>query len=129
MVSRNAFIEQTLTENMLSNPQLRDRKERLKKASEKFTNQVSGKAHNTHFQKEECMNAGLEIKSLEDDPKLQDLVLTIHHCYMHTLTHTGAFKIIENGKGRAMIKVMQQQIIVAQPQMGAPAQSQEVTQS
>lgn len=118
----NAFIEKTLTENMLSSPNLKNKNERLKKAKAKLTNQLDGKAHNTHFEKQECLEAGLEIISLEDDSKLQDLVLTIHHCYMHTLAHTGAFKIIENGKGKAMIKVMQPQFIFAPPSLTPPTQ-------
>ena len=47
---------------------------------------------------------GLNVIALEDDPSLQDLVLTIHHCYMHTLANTGAFKIIENQDGKAMVR-------------------------
>jgi hypothetical protein len=43
---------------------------------------------------------GLAIKYLESDPiAMQDLVLTVHHCYMNLLTDTVAFKIIENQNG------------------------------
>jgi hypothetical protein len=47
---------------------------------------------------------GLKIVELEKDPELQDLVLTVHHCYMHSLMNTSAFKIIENHKGAAFVK-------------------------
>jgi hypothetical protein len=40
----------------------------------------------------------------EDDNDLQDLLLTVHHCYMHALANTGAVKIIENHSGAAFIK-------------------------
>ena len=35
---------------------------------------------------------------------MQDLVLTVHHCYMNTLMNTTAFKIIENQNGVALVK-------------------------
>lgn len=47
---------------------------------------------------------GLKIKMIESDPELQDLVLTVHHCCMHTLMNTPAFKIIENQLGTALVK-------------------------
>lgn len=61
------------------------------------------KTHSRHISVDECEKAGLNIKRLESDPKLQDLVLTVHHAYMHTLSSTSANKIIENHKGVAMV--------------------------
>jgi hypothetical protein len=46
---------------------------------------------------------GLKIITLEEDPTLQDLVLTVHHSYMHTFSATAAIKIIENHNGVAMV--------------------------
>ena len=67
---------------------------------------------------------GLNVKSLEDpsEKTLQDLVLTVHHCYMYTLTNTGAFKLIENHTGRRWVKLLQQQIVMQQaiPKNPAP---------
>lgn len=62
------------------------------------------KAHDRHIPMAKCIEIGLRIKKLEDDAKLQDLVLTIHHCYMHALMNSPAFKIIENHLGSAFIK-------------------------
>jgi hypothetical protein len=45
----------------------------------------------------------------------QDLVLSIHHCYMNSLMNTSAYKMIENHLGIAMVKNVQQQMI--QPQL------------
>jgi hypothetical protein len=41
---------------------------------------------------------GLTIERLENpkERKLQDLVLTVHHCYMFATSNTPIFKIIEN---------------------------------
>jgi hypothetical protein len=89
---------------------LRDNPDRQTKASQ-IVNELSdlskNKAHNRHIHYQDCAKMGLNIRLLEDDPELQDLVLTVHHCYMHTLSNTGAFKIVENHKGRAYVKLQQ----------------------
>jgi len=48
-----------------------------------------------------CEEIGLKIEKLEDDKKLQDLVLTVHCAYMHTFSMSPAIKIIENQIGVA----------------------------
>ena len=50
---------------------------------------------------------GLRVVPIEPDATLQDLVLTVHHCFMHALTNTAAFKIIENHAGSAFVKQAQ----------------------
>jgi hypothetical protein len=37
---------------------------------------------------------------------LQDAVLTVHHCYMHTFSNSQAIKIIENDQGNALINIV-----------------------
>jgi ClpP class serine protease len=103
----NDFITKTLAENMFAQTSTRERNATIRKVSKLLANEES-KAHNTHFQYEDCETAGLNVKRLEEDQKLQDLVLTVHHCYMHTLSNTPAFKIIENHLGRATVKMLQQ---------------------
>ena len=83
-----------------------------KKSSEKAERIVSyltaykeRKTHGRHVNIDECKNIGLKIDDLEADQNLQDLVLTIHHSYMHTLANTPAFKLIENHKGAVMARV------------------------
>ena len=51
-----------------------------------------------------CSAALADFYSAVDNPKPQDLVLTVHHCYMHTLGNSAAYKIIENHKGKAIVK-------------------------
>ncbi len=103
----NDFIQKTLAENMLSGDTKAEIKVKISKITKLFSNN-EGKAHNTHFQISQCREVGLNVIQLEDDPKFQDLVLTVHHCYMHTLGNTKAFKIIENHLGKAMVKLQQQ---------------------
>ncbi|MGD1105099.1 MAG: S49 family peptidase [Terriglobia bacterium] len=98
----NAFVEQQLSEGMFSHHQ--DSKRRAKKAVRVLSDYPSNKTHDRHFDAEECKAFGLEIKDLESDPALQDLVLTVHHCYMLLLMNYPAFKIIENHKGVAFVK-------------------------
>ncbi|PLK71458.1 serine protease [Rhizobium sp. TH135] len=106
----NEFIERTLRTNMLSTLGKAEQDEIIGKIVEIFANN-EGKAHNTHIQAEKCKEVGLIIEDLEEDQALQDLVLTIHHCYMHTLMNTPAFKIIENHRGKALVR---QQIVPMQ---------------
>ena len=74
-----------------------------------LTDYSGNKSHNRHINIDECRAMGLKIISLEDDDMLQDLVLTLHHCYMHLLQNTLAYKIIENHKGIALVKNLVQQ--------------------
>lgn len=60
-------------------------------------------AHARHIHMDKARDIGLKIESLEDNQKLQDLVLTIHHSYMHTFGSSSASKIIENHNGSTMI--------------------------
>lgn len=64
-------------------------------------------AHNRHLSKDKCAEMGLIIKELESDQQLQDMVLSIHHIYCHTLSSTAAFKIIENNLDVAYIQQAQ----------------------
>lgn len=63
----------------------------------------NSKNHGRHFNIDKCKEMGLKIVQLEDDPKLQDAVLSIHHAFVISLNSTSAIKIIENHKGKAYI--------------------------
>jgi ATP-dependent protease ClpP protease subunit len=99
----NEFLTTTLKNNMFSALADNEKEERTTKVFERFANN-EGRAHNTHLQYAQCLSAGLNVMKLEDDDKLQDLVLTVHHCYMHTLMNTPAFKVIENHLGKAIVR-------------------------
>lgn len=64
---------------------------------------TSTKTHARHIPIEDCRRYGLKIISLEADQTLQDIVLTIHHAYMHSFASSSAIKIIENHEGTAMV--------------------------
>jgi hypothetical protein len=77
---------------------------KAKKVVKALSDYSGNRSHARHIHLEECKSLGLKILELESDPKLQDLVLTVHHCYMHALMNSGAYKIIENNLGDAFIK-------------------------
>lgn len=62
-------------------------------------------SHGRQISMEECERVGLKLVKLEENDKLQDLVLTVHHAYMHTFSSTLATKIIENQSGQAMVLI------------------------
>jgi len=61
--------------------------------------------HARHIHPDECEKIGLRIERLELDRQLQDLVLTVHHAYMHTFSMTKAMKIVENDMGVAVVRI------------------------
>lgn len=69
------------------------------------------KSHSRHLSFNKCKQIGLKVKLLEDDTKLQDAVLSVHHACIHTLSATGAYKIIENQNGQAFIQIAQQVLL------------------
>lgn len=95
-------------------------------AAEKSTRIVDGlsdadehKSHDRHIPLSKCRDLGLRVLALEDDNELQELVLTVHHCYMFALTNTATSKIIENHRGSAYAK-QQQQLQFQVPIPGLP---------
>jgi hypothetical protein len=108
----NTFVEQQLRDGMFA--AFPDRTKKAKAVAKALSNYLANKSHDRHFDLEDCKNMGLTIMELESDPTLQDLVLTVHHCYMSLLMNTNAYKIIENQNAVALIKNMQA------PAPGAP---------
>ena len=99
------LVEKTLKAVMFQGE--RNNNQKAKKIVKYLSAYLKRKTHGRHINLDECKSIGLKIVELEHDQTLQDLVLTVHHCYMHTLNHTPAFKIIENHNGAAYIKMEQ----------------------
>lgn len=96
------FVVQELEKGMFAG--LPDRRKKAQKVATALSNYPQNKTHERHFDADDCLNMGLLIKTLESDEILQDLVLTVHHCYMHTLMNGPALKMIENHKGTGIAK-------------------------
>lgn len=63
------------------------------------------RSHSRHIHIDACRKLGLNISEIETDPVFQDLILTVHHCFMQTFAESPiAVKIIENQMGVAMVR-------------------------
>lgn len=109
----STLADSWLRRNMLAG--LEDQNERVLSVLRELVDHSVSLAHNRHLSAEKCCEIGLEVRFLETDQKLQDRVLSIHHIYMHTLSSTNAFKIIENQSGKAFILQAQQMIVAGSP--------------
>ena len=107
------FVESELRSVMFAGTATASAK--AKNVVKKLTDYRGNKTHSRHIHIDELVSMGLAIEPLEADPELQDLVLTVHHCYMHSLMNTTAFKMIENHKGAALVK---RQAVVMQAVQG-----------
>jgi len=69
------------------------------------------KSHARHISYSKAKEIGLKVSLLEDEPNLQEAVLSVHHSCIHTLSGTGAYKIIENHLGVAYIQIARQVVV------------------
>lgn len=100
------FTREQLSSNMFFGS--RGKKVKIDRIIKSLTEYQEVKTHDRQIGYEEAKKIGLKITLIENNDKLQDLILTVHHCYTHTLSNTSAFKIIENHKGAAFIKQQMQ---------------------
>lgn len=73
---------------------------------EKLSDHSDSKTHDRHIPIDEAKAIGLKVIDLEAEQELQDLVLTVHHSYMHSFANSKAIKIIENLLGAAHISMI-----------------------
>jgi ClpP class serine protease len=93
-----------------------DARELAAQVAKRFASHKESLSHERHFSAEYARAAGLEILNIEDDDKLQEAILSVHHACIHTLRETGAVKIIENHNGVAFISMAQMIAAPAMPQ-------------
>lgn len=102
-------LSDTLLREWLGSCMLEDAaSETIEKVCNSLNEHVDSKAHARHFDASFCKSIGLHIIDLEADQRLQDAVLSLHHCYVHTFASTAAVKIIENQNGKAFINICRQ---------------------
>lgn len=64
----------------------------------------SSKVHDRHYGFEDCRKMGLQVVALEKEQELQDLVLSLFHCYSLTIYRIPTVaKLIENSNGKSYI--------------------------
>lgn len=89
-------LSDELIRNWLSDVMLKDEPETIDKAVNFLSSHESSKVHARHYQYKECRDHGLKIVLMEDEPELQDKILSVHHSFMITFQHSEAIKIIAN---------------------------------
>ena len=97
----DALLKEWLISGMLEG----ENSEVVDRVCNSLNEHVDSKVHARHFDAVFCKSIGLHIIDLEADQQLQDAVLSIHHCYVHTFASTPAVKIIENQCGKAFINL------------------------
>lgn len=75
--------------------------ERIVKA---LSDHASQKTHERHISPDDCAALGLKIVMMEDNQKLQDAILSVHHAFIISLSENMApIKIVENQNGMRML--------------------------
>jgi ATP-dependent protease ClpP protease subunit len=95
------LVSDWLTRNMCNGDMTK-----VSKILKEFGDHQANKSHARHISKQQCLDMGVEVVNIEDDNELQDLILTIHHSFMHTFSNSRATKIVENQLGIAYIEQM-----------------------
>ena len=85
------IVKEWLKDNMYP-----DNKSICENIVNKLSDYKEMRTHSRHIGLKEVQGIGLKVEPLESNQEIQDIVLTIHHTYMHTLASTPAVKIIEN---------------------------------
>lgn len=98
------LVQDWLLRNMCFNDE-----SRTKKILKEFSDHKTNKSHARHISKDKCKEIGVSIIDMESDNQLQDLILTVHHCFMHTFSHSTATKIVENHLGVTYVESIPQQ--------------------
>jgi len=98
-----------IAETALGNRMLKRKRNKaaiIRTIIDELTSHAVTLSHSRHLSAQKCKELGLVVDALEDDQELQDAVLSVHHIFMHTLSSTPAFKIIENHLGIAYIQAI-----------------------
>lgn len=101
------LLKQYLSTCMFASLDEAERTRRIDAIADQLGKQSTSKSHNRHYSQARAIELGLNVAKLEDDQKLQDLVLTLHHALTHTFTQTGAVKLMENHLGVAYVNALQ----------------------
>ncbi len=104
------IVKEWLKTGMFKN--LKTKEQKANKIAKELGDHALTKNHSRHLSMARCKEIGLKVYALEKDSVLQDLVLSIHHMCIHTLSATGAYKLIENHNGTAFI-LQTQHVVVA----------------
>jgi len=100
----NGLVEQWLKDNMFENDA--NANDKAKNVVDKIGSHALTKSHSRHLHIDYLRGLGMNVTALEQDPKLQELVLSLHHSTIITIGCTKAAKIIENQNGVSFINTI-----------------------
>ena len=86
------ILQNSLEKNMFNN----ETEVPIPKIMDTLASHKKTKAHDRHLSADKCREIGLKVSFLEDDDKLQDYVLSIHHCSMEIFERMNVYKIFCN---------------------------------
>ena len=112
------FVIESLKKNMFHERQNADSV--AQNVVDKLATAAVNKAHDRHISVDDVESLGITVTRMEADPSLQDAILTVHHCFMHTMANTTSLKIIENQDGRANVRHQAMQPMQPMQQFVAP---------
>ena len=93
------ILEKSLKYSMFKN----DNQKIIDKIMYELVSRDATKDHSRNLSVKKCKEIGLNIKILEKDKELQDLVLSIHHACINYFNHEEACKIFSNHMGTSLI--------------------------
>lgn len=71
------------------------------KVAAELMNYSETSEHGHHFLFDYCQQIGLNVKAIEENQDLQELVLSVHHSYMATFARSDCLKQIDNSDGKS----------------------------
>jgi Serine dehydrogenase proteinase len=114
-------LSETMTTSWLMTGMFADA-EKPEEAAKKVVESLGSHAvtlnHSRHITIDQAQNLGLKIVPLEQDARLQDAVLSVHHSFAITFTNSAAVAIIENQDDKRFVF----QLNLPQLPMRTPAQ-------
>ncbi len=114
----NEMTKEWLVSGMFRDAEPGEAERKVPRILQELGDHALTKSHARHLSIERCREMGLNVTALEDDQQLQEAVLSVHHACMLTFSATPAIKLIENDRGVAFIKVLQQVVVSGQPTQG-----------
>jgi hypothetical protein len=97
-----SMVTEWLKENMFLNDPKKDDKVGI--IVDYLSDHNSTFSHGRHIHADELKSLGLKIEDMESDQELQDLILSVHHSTIISMTQTQCYKIIENNMSRSFIQ-------------------------
>ncbi len=113
------YVRQWLRTGMFKNEN--DADERARRVVDYLGDHNAFKSHGARVGVKELDDHGVPVTVINEDAALYDAVTSVYHAITLTFDSTGAYKIFENSRGHALIRLVQQvQVVMGGPSPGLP---------